>query len=174
MDASIAASRPGQPARVAHLSSSPLSAHQIPLPSIPHRHPQHYTRVFQQQEITDEKVDLASLDSSLRLGPRSARLHPHSPYPSSIPSSSRPHPSPPRSAGFNLSTSSPFPSSSRSAISSAYSRPRGLRIANLLKPWIPIILYAITSLGFLAAVAFWKKEVFQGGLLSSLLISILI
>ncbi|KAI0092760.1 hypothetical protein BDY19DRAFT_926005 [Irpex rosettiformis] len=53
---------------------------------------------------------------------------------------------------------------SRSACSSsiAYTRPRGLRIANLLKPWIPIILYAVTTLGFVAAISFWKAEVFQG------------
>ncbi|KAI0676890.1 hypothetical protein C8Q78DRAFT_960662 [Trametes maxima] len=46
--------------------------------------------------------------------------------------------------------------------STTYTRPRGLRIANLLKPWIPIILYVMTTLGFLAAVSFWKVEVFQG------------
>ncbi|KAI9067593.1 hypothetical protein FKP32DRAFT_1563443 [Trametes sanguinea] len=46
--------------------------------------------------------------------------------------------------------------------SSPYTRPRGLRIANLIKPWIPIILYIMTTLGFLAAVSFWKVEVFQG------------
>lgn len=46
--------------------------------------------------------------------------------------------------------------------SSSYSRPRGLRIANLLKPWIPIILYAMTSFGFLLAISFWKTEVFRG------------
>lgn len=42
-----------------------------------------------------------------------------------------------------------------------YTRPRGLRISNLLKPWIPLILYAITSFSFLVAVAFWKNEVFE-------------
>ncbi|KAI0080761.1 hypothetical protein K474DRAFT_1571389, partial [Panus rudis PR-1116 ss-1] len=52
--------------------------------------------------------------------------------------------------------------STRIASSPAYTRPRGLRIANLLKPWIPIILYAITTLGFLLAVSLWKSEVFTG------------
>jgi len=46
--------------------------------------------------------------------------------------------------------------------SQLYIRPRGLRISNLIKPWIPLILYGITSLGFLVAIAFWKNEVFQG------------
>ncbi|PSR73647.1 hypothetical protein PHLCEN_2v10566 [Hermanssonia centrifuga] len=59
-------------------------------------------------------------------------------------------------------SSTPFSISSRPAPSIAYTRPRGLRITNLFKPWIPIILYAITSLGFLAAIAFWKTEVFEG------------
>ena len=42
-----------------------------------------------------------------------------------------------------------------------YVRPRGLRISNLMKPWIPLILYGMTSFGFLVAVAFWKNEVFE-------------
>lgn len=46
--------------------------------------------------------------------------------------------------------------------SQIYTRPRGLRVSNLIKPWIPLILYGITSLGFLVAIAFWKNEVFQG------------
>ncbi|KDQ64801.1 hypothetical protein JAAARDRAFT_28438 [Jaapia argillacea MUCL 33604] len=52
--------------------------------------------------------------------------------------------------------------SSFAPTSSSYTRPRGLRIANLLKPWIPLILYAITSLAVLVAIGFWKSEVFQG------------
>ena len=45
--------------------------------------------------------------------------------------------------------------------SQTYIRPRGLRISNLIKPWIPVILYGITSFGFLVAIAFWKNEVFE-------------
>lgn len=80
------------------------------------------------------------------------------PYPASgLPQPSRPH---------HLSLASSYPATSihhsRPAPASAYTRPRGLRIANLLKPWTPIILYAMTSFGFLAAIAFWKAEVFQG------------
>jgi len=48
--------------------------------------------------------------------------------------------------------------------SQLYTRPRALRISNLIKPWIPLILYGITSFGFLVAIAFWKTEVFQGQL----------
>ena len=70
-------------------------------------------------------------------------------------------------------SSSPSHNYSRPAYSSSsipYTRPRGLRIANLLKPWIPIILYAITSLGFVAAISLWKAEVFQGASLTRSLI----
>jgi len=31
-----------------------------------------------------------------------------------------------------------------------------------LQPWIPIILYGISSLGFVVAIAFWRTEIFQG------------
>jgi len=31
-----------------------------------------------------------------------------------------------------------------------------------LQPWIPVILYVISSLGFVAAIAFWRTELFQG------------
>ncbi|EPT02883.1 hypothetical protein FOMPIDRAFT_54753 [Fomitopsis schrenkii] len=84
------------------------------------------------------------------LPPRSASLHP------SMPSARPTLPS------TLLATSSPLAASSWNATSPSYTRPRGLRIANLLKPWIPIILYALTTLGFLAAIGFWKVEVFAG------------
>lgn len=70
-----------------------------------------------------------------------------------------------------LSGLSHFNSRSASSSSIAYTRPRGLRIANILKPWIPIILYAITSLGFVAAISFWKAEVFQGASLCDCMLS---
>ncbi|KAJ7368132.1 hypothetical protein DFH08DRAFT_761692 [Mycena albidolilacea] len=41
-----------------------------------------------------------------------------------------------------------------------YSRPRGLRIANLLRPWIPLIIYAVSSLLLVVAIAFFKTQVF--------------
>ncbi|KAG7445845.1 uncharacterized protein BT62DRAFT_987086 [Guyanagaster necrorhizus] len=45
--------------------------------------------------------------------------------------------------------------------SNNYTRPRGLRIANLLKPWVPIILYGITSLAFVFAISLYKTQVFS-------------
>lgn len=35
-------------------------------------------------------------------------------------------------------------------------------LSTRLQPWIPIILYGITSLGFVVAIAFWRSEIFQG------------
>ncbi|ESK97585.1 cytoplasm protein [Moniliophthora roreri MCA 2997] len=34
------------------------------------------------------------------------------------------------------------------------------RLCNLLRPWLPILCYAATSLGFLIAIAFYKSQVF--------------
>lgn len=64
----------------------------------------------------------------------------------------------------SLAFSRPLPQSS-----SSYTRPRGLRIANLIKPWIPIILYGITSLAFIVAIALNKTEVFARVLISQIL-----
>lgn len=45
--------------------------------------------------------------------------------------------------------------------SPAYTRPRGLRIVHVLKPWLPVIMYGATTFAFLLAIAFWKDEVFE-------------
>ncbi|KAI0334740.1 hypothetical protein GY45DRAFT_1343122 [Cubamyces sp. BRFM 1775] len=100
-------------------------------------------------------------------GPSFSRSQAASPV-SSIPPwirSQRPHSRPPQLQPPFSPAPCPIASSWASPphlASSPYTRPRGLRIANLLKPWIPIILYVMTTLGFLAAVSFWKVEVFQG------------
>lgn len=121
----------------------------------------------------DEKVDeKASIQQQTRLsnGPRPDRCQScqcaH--CDSSAPSASAPHrsmhalsPHHARSPSPYIATSSQLAASSWTVPTPAYTRPRGLRIANLLKPWIPIILYAITSLGFLAAISFYKVEVFS-------------
>ncbi|KAJ7507584.1 hypothetical protein B0H11DRAFT_2271238 [Mycena galericulata] len=57
------------------------------------------------------------------------------------------------------STSSYTPSASPRR-STPYSRPRGLRIANLLRPWAPLIIYGLSSLAFVVTIAFFKTEVF--------------
>lgn len=35
-------------------------------------------------------------------------------------------------------------------------------LSTRLQPWLPIILYGISSLGFVVAIAFWRTEIFQG------------
>lgn len=45
-------------------------------------------------------------------------------------------------------------------IRSHYSRSFTSRIFRVLKPWLPLILYAITSLGFVVAIAFYRTELF--------------
>ncbi|TCD71323.1 hypothetical protein EIP91_011094 [Steccherinum ochraceum] len=116
----------------------------------------------------DEKSDPAFPSSTSRCAPPKG-IPPQSPpstgYPQPTPSST-----PSCSRSYHVATSQyPYPSrpaypsiASRAASSSAYSRPRTLRIANLLKPWIPVIAYAVTTFGFLTAIGFWRAEVFQG------------
>lgn len=158
-------SRSGQPARVLHFLSGTPSR-----PSSPARSSRSPARPAPVDYSMDEKrsekapfdasqcavgqqprcspCQCAFPDSALPL--RSASLHPGMP-------SARP-----TLPSTLLATSSPLAASSWTATLPSYTRPRGLRIANLFKPWIPIILYALTSLGFLAAISFWKVEVFAG------------
>jgi len=41
-----------------------------------------------------------------------------------------------------------------------YSRPRTLRLINLLRPWLPVILYGLTTLAFVVAIALYRPELF--------------
>lgn len=43
---------------------------------------------------------------------------------------------------------------------SHYSRPSPSQIFRTLKPWLPLIFYAISSLGFVTAIAFYRTELF--------------
>lgn len=38
--------------------------------------------------------------------------------------------------------------------------PRSFRICNALRPWLPVILYGLTTLGFIVAFGLYKTEVF--------------
>ena len=44
--------------------------------------------------------------------------------------------------------------------SSSQSRRRSSHLITLLRPWLPLIMYAITSLAFVAAFAFYRTELF--------------
>lgn len=144
METSDSTTRPGQPSR--YTPSHP--SYPMVLSGAQHQSAYSHQPQVPLLDLLNEKADPYSYPSSTYAAP----------YPTStLPQQSRSqHPSLPSS----------YPATSihysRAAATSAYTRPRGLRIANLLKPWTPIILYAITSFGFLAAIAFWKTEVFQG------------
>ncbi|EJF62954.1 hypothetical protein DICSQDRAFT_83731 [Dichomitus squalens LYAD-421 SS1] len=181
-------SRPGQPSRGTPLrpaspalpaSSSSPRTYRTPQP-LPHR----FAHI---QDIYDEKAEFSQLqDLSKRPPPDSSPIAGPSnlscsqvPSPiSSIPpwirsqrtQRSRPlqlqPPFSPAPCPIASSWASPYGSSLSASyhpsVSPSYARPRSLRIVNLLKPWIPIIVYIMTTLGFLVAVSFWKVEVFQG------------
>jgi hypothetical protein len=40
--------------------------------------------------------------------------------------------------------------------------PRKIRLWSIVKPWLPVLAYLSTSIGFLVAIAFWKTQVFEG------------
>ena len=65
---------------------------------------------------------------------------------------SPPPPSPPPPSQF-IRQSGPIPIR-------FISRSSPSQLFRVLKPWLPLILYAITSLGFVVAVAFYRKELF--------------
>lgn len=157
-------------------SSVPLSVPSSsfhPTPSSSRQHPASIPRIVVQHEELDEKAEYSLPPSAdavkcLRDELEAISLHKQhhqATHPSTfrldaVSSHTRSQqlhvPAPP-----SLTASPVIPSSWTAPIPS-YTRPRGLRIANLLRPWIPIILYALTSLGFLVAISFWKIEVFEG------------
>jgi hypothetical protein len=49
--------------------------------------------------------------------------------------------------------------------------PRKIRLCSIIKPWLPVLAYLSTSLGFLIAIAFWKTQVFQGECHATLMLS---
>ncbi|KAF5363585.1 hypothetical protein D9756_000546 [Leucocoprinus leucothites] len=99
--------------------------------------------------------------------PRTDRPRQHSRTSSFSQQTHSPHPSRSYQPAFTspapLFSSAATSSSShvRSFSNSSYTRPRGLRILNLIKSWMPLILYALTSLGFVVAITLYKTELFE-------------
>ena len=84
-----------------------------------------------------------------------------------------PSPAPQWSPYFSPDTARPFPPPRSQFIRqpapipilpirsiSHYSRSSPLQIFRTLKPWLPLIFYAMTSLGFVIAFAFYRTELF--------------
>ena len=123
------------PFRYVHLHSHPVANHCPPLP---------------------DETDLA------RPSPHTPSHHHrnHSLHPSP---SSRPHtPLTGRPSPFLPQTALNFSSAHPRTLPLPYARPRGLRISRLLRSWLPIILYALTSLSFVVAIACFRTELFTG------------
>ncbi|KAJ7591242.1 hypothetical protein C8J56DRAFT_1047450 [Mycena floridula] len=135
------------PARPVSTSSSPSTARQSQSP---------FRYVHFTQDIDEKSTPLSDLSSSVVPSVSPSRISPSS--------SSRLNPQ--SSRQLRPQSASPFVRQPQNTSTvrhpSTYSRPRGLRISNLIKPWIPIIMYGLTSLAFLIAIAFYKTEVFAG------------
>lgn len=155
--------RPGQPARVLHFLSGTSSRPSSPAysPSSPAR-----SVDYPMDQKRNEKSSYDAPQHAVGQQSQCSQCQCAFPDPSRPPRSASPHPGMPSARPIPpstlLATTSPLAISSWNATTPSYTRPRGLRIANLIKPWTPIILYALTTLGFLAAVGFWKVEVFAG------------
>ncbi|KAJ6629156.1 hypothetical protein B0H10DRAFT_1988143 [Mycena sp. CBHHK59/15] len=127
-----------------HLLSLSLPARPVSTSPTQHRPSQSPFRYVHFDEIQEKATPLAdmALDRMPHHSPSTSR-YPTSPY--------RPSPPPP----------SPSPLPARLfAHPQTYPRPRGLRIANRLRPWLPLIMYALSSLVFVVAIAFFKTQVF--------------
>lgn len=84
-----------------------------------------------------------------------------------------PSPTPQWSPYFSPDTARPFPPPQPQFIRhpppipilpirsiSQYSRSSPLHLFRTLKPWLPLIFYAITTLGFVIVIAFYRTELF--------------
>ncbi|KAF7433232.1 hypothetical protein PC9H_005182 [Pleurotus ostreatus] len=158
-----------------------------PLPS--HRHSQSPFRYVHLQPALDEKSRHRDADAQLSTlpafrhplsisqsptlphsagptaahGPQAAPASPATLYPASpsyqqrVPSSML-HQSAPLRMPYHQRY--PNPVLSQPSPPSFYTRPRSLRVANLIRPWLPLILYGMTSLVFVVAIAFYRTELF--------------
>ncbi|KAJ7095223.1 hypothetical protein B0H15DRAFT_881104 [Mycena belliarum] len=133
-----------------HLLSTSSPASPLATSPTQHRPSQSPFRYVHFPEQLDEKP--TPLASFPRAGPSSSPRPPFSPR---TPFSPR---APQRPAQQSAPSSPVF--YQHLPPSPVYSRPRGLRIANLLRPWVPLIIYIISSLTFVVAIAFFKTEVF--------------
>ena len=71
-------------------------------------------------------------------------------------------PSSRRSSSYSRAPSTAMLAVPRQSLHSDYAHHRRYRLYALLKPWLPLIVYLLTSLGFLFTIAVWKEEVFKG------------
>ena len=159
-----------------HLVTSPTPAQPISTRVQNHRQSESPFRYLSErlanEQVFDEKdqTPLADISSSSgrRASSNSRATHRSSP---STSRSSTPAPSHHR-AQPNQHAGPVPPNSLRTAADNGRGRP-SRRVGQLershwpslstrLRPWIPVIVYGISSLGFVVAIAFWRAEIFQG------------
>ncbi|KAE9410278.1 hypothetical protein BT96DRAFT_961753 [Gymnopus androsaceus JB14] len=103
----------------------------------------HFSEEMDEKATLSDDLSFESKSQSTLAGPSARLQQPISPFPRG-PSS---HPA-------------PLPLPRIPSQSQGYTRPRTLRISNLIRPWLPVIFYAFTSLGFLVAIVFYKAQLF--------------
>ena len=163
-----------------HLVTSPTPAQPISTRVQNHKQSEspfrYLTERLANEEAFDEKdqtplADISTGSSGRRANSNSRTTHRSSPSTSRsstpAPSNTRPH-----SKQSNQRIRSTTPILPPTAADNGRGRPlRSLRrtersprssLSTRLKPWLPIILYGISSLGFVVAIAFWRTEIFQG------------
>lgn len=143
---------PSHPPSLLISTSSPAR----PLPSSSHHNPsQSPFRYVQLQDLAPD-TDLSSPPPPSPPPPPSSSIDDH---PLSGPSRCIVASSPSPVSGKHLHT---YPALRADSLPQPRGRPHGIRIPDRLKPWLGIGSWAVTSIGFLLAIAFWKKEVFTG------------
>ncbi|KAI0301790.1 hypothetical protein B0F90DRAFT_1816693 [Multifurca ochricompacta] len=171
-------------------SPSPLPSLSLSLSLSSHRRSPSYSRYPRFEEgSVDEKfqADVVVAQTSPSKAEASGASRTFVPGPPSLPNQSQSQPSSTstrrqsslhqyqRSASPDLSlpsipdtAPSPFALPLASLHSGYIHPPRKIRFWSIVKPWLPVLAYLSTSLGFLIAIAFWKTQVFGGGLYHSL------
>ena len=161
-----------------HLVSSPIPAQPISTRVQNHKQSEspfrYLTERLANEQVFSEKDQTPLSDISTSSGRRASSVsraaHRSSPSNSRsstpVPSRHRTHPKQPSQHGRQ--TTNPLLAASDSGRGRPSRRVGQLErshcssLSTRLQPWIPIILYVISSLGFVVAIAFWRTEIFQG------------
>ena len=163
-----------------HLVSSPTPAQPISTRVQNHKQSEspfrYLTERLADEQVFNEKDQTPLADISSSSGRRASSLSPatHRPSPSASRSSTpaplqqhRSYSKQPsqhvRSTTLNpLLTTADNGRARRSRRAGQPERSQWSSLYTRLQPWIPVIIYGISTLGFVVAIAFWRTEIFQG------------
>ena len=163
-----------------HLVSNPTPAQPISTRVQNHKHSEspfrYLTERLVNEQVFSEKdqtplADVSSSSAGRRASSNSRAMHRTSPS-----TSRSPTPAPSQHRAHSKQPSQPArPTAPNPLLTTAdngrgrpfrrvgqLERSRWCLLATRLQPWIPVILYAVSSLGFVVAIAFWRTEIFQG------------